>query len=202
VSKDKEELKAKVIELFQNSAQDNPAATTVTGNGNIVGNGNFVVRTEKIIHKTIVRPEPGLEHITEDQAASLQRLVKEVVDLEEKVKRQPKGYPAVWRSLNARMKVASYRMIPFSKYPSAEKYLRNWLGRLNSSKSAPKKNGNWRNQRYRHNHAVAKKYDLYDKMRAYMLDKFDAQSQRDLDNTELDQLYRRMAAWKRNIEKQ
>lgn len=194
---DREKIKGKVIDLFSKSKIADKPSISVIGNGNTVAGRDVVIETKKVVHKTVANTSPGIDHITEEQAATLKRLVDEIVATEKKLKKRPKGYNAVWGALNASMKVGQYRLIPIEKYDSAEKYLRKWIGRLNSAVSAPKKDPNWRKKRYSHNHTVAKKYGFTDRMRAYMLDKFGVTSQRDLDNDELDQLYRRMAAWKR-----
>lgn len=195
---DKDDLKGKVIQLFGEAEQRKEPSVSVTGNGNIVGGRDVIVNTEKIVNKTVVETKPGSAHITEEQAAILQKLVKDIVKLEGKLKQRPATFQKVWSALNAHMKVGKYRLIPHEKFSAAEKYLRKWIGRINSAKSAPKKNTEWRSQRYRHNHVVAKKHNLYPNMRNYMMEKFGVESQRDLDNDELDQLYRRMAAWKRS----
>ncbi len=59
-----------------------------------------------------------------------------------------------------------------------------------------KRDSEWRSYRYRHNHAVAKQFNLYPQMRAFIMENFGVHSQRDLTDHELNQVYRRMAAWK------
>lgn len=195
----KKELKDKVVNLFRETEKKSDAAISVTGNRNIVSGRDTIINTEKIVNKVVAKVEQGDQHITEKQASVLYNLVHEIVNLEKNIKKRPNSYNVVWGSLNKHIGVTQYKLIPYDDFEKAEKYLRKWIGRVNSAASAPKKNPNWRQQRYAHNHTVAKKYNLNDKMRSYMMEKFGVESQKDLDNDELDQLYRRMAAWKRNI---
>ena len=87
------------------------------------------------------------EHISNEQRAELQRLVREIVELETKVKRNPKSYAAVWGSLNAKLKVSEYKLIARDDFPKAEKYLREWIGRLSNTKTAQRKDGDWRKRK-------------------------------------------------------
>jgi len=150
-------------------------------------------------HTTTVKAEvkPGEEHITEEQAATLTRLVNEIVDLEGKVKKVPKTHRAVWASLNAHLKVTRYRLIPLAGFDKAEKYLRQWLGRLNAAPSASKNDGDaWRKRKYAYIKINSK--DGPERIDNYIKRYFKAASLTDLSNEELEQTYRYAASLKKS----
>lgn len=180
--------------------------TQFTINGGTVGvaqvNGGQVkvdartIHAPKIVETTKVELKPGNEHINEEQAATLMRLVNEIVDLEGKVKKAPKTHRAVWSSLNSHMKVARYRMIPLDSFEKAEKYLRQWIGRLNSGATAQKNDGDaWRKRKYSYIKINSK--DQPEKIASYIKKNFKAASLTDLSNEELEQTYRYAASLKK-----
>ncbi len=159
-------------------------------------NGGTVNFTEKITNRTEVVVEPGSEHINEEQAFKLSALVKEIVELEAKLKQRPKSFRAVWGALNAHMKVTRYRMIPYEGFERAEKYLRKWIGRLNSMSSAPKKDETeWRKRKYAYI-KINSRNDPESVVR-YIAKNFNASSLTELENEELDRVYRYVAGRKR-----
>jgi len=50
--------------------------------------GRDYVHTEKVVTKTVVDVKPGIEHITDDQAAILHEKIQELVTLHNLVKRR------------------------------------------------------------------------------------------------------------------
>lgn len=133
-----------------------PIAIRTSGTSNVVQFAqrgatiqNNQYTTQRLVTKTKAEVKPGEEHISETQARRLKDLVDEVVKHEERLKKQPKSYKAVWAALNAHCKVTRYRLIPSSSYEKAEKYLLTWIGRLNQMKSAPiADNIEWRKRKY------------------------------------------------------
>jgi len=167
---------------------------------NVIGivNGGTVnqIKTDK--HVTTVKAEvkPGDEHITQEQAATLTALVNEIVELESKLKQKPKTHRSVWGSLNAHMSVTRYLLIPAMGYDKAEKYLRQWIGRLNSMSSAPIKDGDaWRKRKYAYIKINSKNDPAI--VERYIAKNFSASSLSDLSNDELEKVYRYVAAKKR-----
>lgn len=151
---------------------------------------------EKVINRTEVVVEPGSEHIDDKQAYLLSDLVKQIVDLENKLKSRPKSYRAVWGALNSHMKVPRYRLIPYSGFEKAERYLRKWIGRLNSMASAPKKDeSEWRKRKYAYIKINSR--DDPASVDCYIAKKFNASSLTELENEELDKVYRYVASRKR-----
>lgn len=141
--------------------------------------------------------QPGPEHIDQKKAATLKSLVSEIVRLEKLVKRSPKSYAAVWTALTARCRVTSYHLILDVDYPKAEKFLREWIGRLSSAKSAHLKDGNWRNRKFSYIFANVKQLDADAILRAQLLERYGSESMKDLTDDELEALYRLVAGWKK-----
>lgn len=154
------------------------------------------IKTEKHVTHTKAEVKPGEAHISEEQAATLTRLVNEIVELEGKVKKAPKTHRAVWAALNANLKVTRYRLIPLEGFDKAEKYLRQWIGRLNAQPTAPKVDGDaWRKRKYAYIKINSK--DQPEKIDTYIKREFKASSLTDLSNEELEQTYRYAASLKK-----
>ena len=141
------------------------------------------------------------EHISNEQRSELQRLVREIVELETKVKRSPKSYSAVWGSLNARLKVSEYKLRARDDFPRAEKYLREWIGRLSNTKTAQRKDGDWRKRKLAFIHTNCKQLDLELKMREFIQRKFNSSSLTELSDTDLVSVYNAVARWKKEAKK-
>ncbi|HBP6159311.1 TPA: transcriptional regulator [Pseudomonas aeruginosa] len=172
-----------------------PKYQVQSGTMNVTENGNVIHTTR---HTTTVKAEvkPGEQHISEAQAAKLTELVREVVELEGRLRKSPKGYRAVWGALNAHCDVTRYLLIAAADYEKAEKYLRQWIGRLNSMDSAPvADNDAWRKRRYSYI-KINTKGDS-DWLTAYLKKTFKAVSLTDLSDDQLDRTYRAVATRKR-----
>lgn len=171
------------------------------GTGNVVHfmNGGTVnmISTPKHVTRTTAKVEPGEQHISEGQAAKLTSLVQEIVELEAKLKKAPKGFRAVWGALNAHCGVTRYLLIAVEDYDKAEKYLRQWIGRLNSMASAPvADNDAWRKRRYAYIKINTKDDGVW--LTAYLRKTFKAESLADISDDDLDRTYRAVASRKRN----
>lgn len=164
----------------------------VTGIG-FASNVHFIQTTN---HKTTVKAEtkPGKEHITEDQKVILKGLVDKVVETEAALKKAPKSHRAVWAALNKHCHVTTYSLIRLEDFEKGRKYLHQWLGRLNSSASAPIKDGdNWRKRHYSYIKGNLKEPDDIAAYDAYMKKNFNATSLTQLSNDELEKVYRYVA---------
>lgn len=170
------------------------------GAGNVVHfvNGGTVnmISTPKHVTRTTAEVKPGDEHITPNQAAKLTALVQEVVELEAKLKKTPKGFRAVWGALNAHCGVTRYLLIAADDYDKAEKYLRQWIGRLNSMASAPvADNDAWRKRRYAYIKINTRDDEAW--LTAYLRKNFKAESLTEISDGDLDKAYRAVASRKR-----
>lgn len=194
-----EKKKAKIHQLFNTAKKKEKDSSSIAVNGdkNIIGNGNIVVTTEKVVNKVVAEVKPGEQHITDTQAGTLHKLVYDIADLEKILKKRPRTHQAIWIFLNRKMGVSAYRLIPCDKFDEAEKILRKEIGRLNSMRSAHTKNPDWRNSRYRFIHANCKKHDLYDRMREYLLNNHGVESIKALTDDKLELTYQAVASWKR-----
>ncbi|QGM80696.1 ORF6C domain-containing protein [Otariodibacter oris] len=182
-----------------NKNKESGISQNVDGNNNnvIYGEKGVInnITTEKHVTRTKAIVEPDNKHINEEMARTLKDLVNEVVNLENELKKQPKTFQAVWASLNKHCGVTTYKLIPIEKYEKAENYLRKWIGRLNSSKSAPKKIGNdWRKRKYSYIHINVKKLDLELWLREYLQERYCVGSITELSNDQLDALYHNISS--------
>lgn len=196
----------------QNLAAAERAASpvvSVSGNGtaNVVqfaqpGSTVNINHSPKVVNKTIAQVEPGAEHITEEQAVTLTRLVGEVVELEKQQKQEPKSHRAVWSALNAHCGVTKYRLIRLHDFGRAETYLRKWIGRLTSMASAPASdNEGWRKRKYSYIKVNTKAPVDAEWFAGYLQRTFRVTSISELDDKELAQAYSAVASRKRDAGK-
>ncbi|QQF77339.1 ORF6C domain-containing protein [Histophilus somni] len=184
-------------------APSNNSSVTGDNNNVVYGNGTINnIKTEKLVTKTKAAVEPNKTHINEKMARTLHDLVDEIVILEQKLKQKPKSYQAVWSTLNRHCKVTAYRLIPIDMYDKAELYLRKWIGRLSSAKSAPKKVGNeWRKKKYSYIHTNVKQMGIEPLLRAHLEERYAVGSLTELSDDQLDKVYRYIASKKRTLNK-
>ncbi len=194
--------KKKITQLFEqtnskkggSAPHDNSRHVTQTGSGNIYAEGDVHINQPAAKSRVQVSADPGGEHISDEQKAKLKQLVDEVIATEQKLKKRPRSYGAVWGALNKHCKVTSYHCIAFDDFEKARKFLHQELGRLNSMKSAPVKNGDdWRRKRYANIKINSKGEEDTKALKAYMKRNFGAESLTELANDELDRVYRYVA---------
>lgn len=170
---------------------------TQSGSGNVIALGNVYIggsSTPEAKPKPVVQASPGETHISESQKVKLKQLVNDVVATEAKLKKRPKSHAAVWGALNKHCHVTSYHLISIEDFTKARTYLHKWLGRLNSAKSAPIKNGdNWRRNKYAYIKVNTKQAEDDDALRRYIKKNFGATSITELANDELERAYRYVA---------
>lgn len=165
---------------------DNPKTHISIVNSHIAGRDQYINTTIKRINQY----KPGPADITADQSNRLKELVNEVVELEEKVKKKPKTYGAIWNALNRKMSATYYREIKRAQFEEAEMYLMQWVGRL---KKGLKRTDDeeWRKKTQAAIFAAARNQMGWTKesLDAYILERYDKESIRDLSKKELQQLY-------------
>ena len=155
-----------------------------------------MISTQKHVTTTKAEVSPVMPHL-QVAAAKLTEMVHEIVELEAKLKKRPKSFKGVWGALNAYCRVTRYLLIAAVDYGRAEKYLRQWIGRLNSTASAPAAdNAAWRKRRYAYIKINTRYSD--DWLNDYLRKNFKAQSLTELDDVDLDRTYRTVASRKRS----
>lgn len=171
-------------------------AISVRGNGNTVINGNNVIHIHPPTPKKIVIVKSGDGTISSAQQAELKALVDEIVALEAQLKRRPRGYAAVWASLNKRMKVTRYVEIPSEKFMAARASLEKERALLLGMNSAHRKVSDWRKKRYAAINARAKEFPGGEmRFRKYAEERFGSGSLKDLDDDQLEAVYRYVFSW-------
>ncbi len=170
----------------------------VTGHNNIIighqGNIHFQVAARPKIKVVL---QGGPEHIDDAQKARLRELVNEVVELETVIKRKPKRHATVWAALTAKAKCTSYHRILATDFERAEKYLMTWCGRLRHAETAPKKDADWRNSRYRYIHGALKEIGRIDELPNLLAERYSGRKLDKLLALELETVYQIVAEWKK-----
>jgi transcriptional regulator with XRE-family HTH domain len=143
---------------------------------------------------------PGPEDISGDQANRLKDYVNKIVELEVTVKRKPKTYGAVWNALNRKMGVTYYREIKADQLRDAEIYLQQWAGRLKRGLKRTDEDI-YRKERQKAIFAAARNQLGWtkDALDGYIYECYKKESIRDLTKNELEQLYNRIFAKKKNL---
>ncbi len=178
-----------------------PRVSGVNGvvHGNVVGTvqaGGVVhqIHTQRHVTRTVAEVRPGDGHITDAQAATLLGLVNTIVEKEALLKKKPRTHRSVWAAVNSHCEVPSYRLIQEKDFDRARKYLDQWMGRLNSMATAPVKDGDeWRKRRYAYIKINSKLPEDERAVAAYMKKNFDVASLTELDNQQLEAVYRYIA---------
>jgi hypothetical protein len=201
---------AKVVSLM-GSTKPKPAPRRKPSSGTVVnikardgdghGIGNTIIKTEKVVNRTVATPLAGVEHITEAQVRRLHDLKDEILKLEAAGKRNPATPMRVWAALNKKMGVGAMRMIPLAKFKAAENYLLTWIGQLMDRSSVQKKEPDVvEKRRISYIQTNIKKLDIEDKVRDYMEKHFGVRSLIDLpDMAALERVYRYVSGVKKKF---
>lgn len=152
-----------------------------------------------MVTRTIATPQPGTEHITENQVAKLHALKDEIIKLEALAKRDPATPQRVWAALNKKMKVGAMRMIPASKFKAAETFMLTWLGQLADRPAVQKKAPDAvAKRRIAYIQTNMKKLGCEIRVRNYMEKHFGVRSLTDLpDAAAMERVYRYVASIKK-----
>lgn len=207
---DEKDKKAVIIDLMKAAAkkpakprQKGVSAVTISGNhGDGNGIGNTIIKTERVVTRTIAKPQPGTDHITEDQVAKLHALKDQIIQLEALAKRDPATPQRVWAALNRKMGVGAMRMIPAVKFAAAVKYLQTWIGQLTDRPAVQKKAPDAvAKRRITYIQTNMKKLDCETRVRDYMEKHFGVRSLTELPGADaMERVYRYVASIKKTVE--
>lgn len=201
--------KAKIVQLMKSAVE---APTTpkrprkpsqsvkITGdhNHNIVGNGNVVAISPRMVHRTTVRTGEGV--LDAQQKAELQVLVREWIDVRNAVRKSTFSFAAAWSALNKAFRVNSYHEIPSTSFEAAKAWLKRQTGIVVSMPSA-KKLPNRRKKRVDAIKAAC--INQLGDERAYLAfiqAKFGADSLTELDDDQIEKVYRHVMRRKRTVQ--
>lgn len=139
--------------------------------------------------KRVTQYSPSPHDITGEQANKLKDKVNEIVELEQKVKKKPKTYGAIWNALNRKMGVTYYREIKKDQFEKAMLYLNQWAGRLKKGLKRTDED-EWRKETQKAIFAAARNQLRWtkDALDAYIYERYGKESIRDLSKEELEQL--------------
>lgn len=176
------------------------APISINGSGNIVVSDNSAVNVYNgaPVEKKIVVVKTGDGVLTAAQKAKINALITEWVEARGAVRRTRAEIAALRSAFNKAMKVNSYAEILQDDFDKAIAWLRRQTGIVNSMASAPRKNPNWRTGRYRAINARAKEFlDGELRYRSYAEERFGSGSLKDLDDEQLEAVYRHVFGWRR-----
>lgn len=190
-----DDKKSNVIDLFKSASKPNRIVRSkptiaVNGDSNIIGDGNTVIKTEKIIHRPKVEVKTGDGVVTSEQKARLQQLVKDWMVARSSVRKSELSYGAAWSSVNKKAGVNSYHEIPSAKFKLVETWLLKQIAIINSMPSAPAKSTQWRSSRIKGIQSRCTELGIQEKRKAYMLKTFGKDSLTLLSDADVDRVYR------------
>lgn len=195
-----DELKNKVVDLFKAGSTDSrqPASAGntiyVDGKGHAFGQvaggdiHNHHYENPPRGPKVTVTPGDGV--ISEEQKVALTRLRDEWILLHNSIRKKPLGYGAAWSRINKSAGATSYHLIQDCNFYRAVTYIKKEMAKLRNMRSAPAKDGNWRNAKIGAIKARCKN-QLGDDVayRPYIKKNFKAESLADLATDELQRTY-------------
>lgn len=170
------------------------------GQGIKITNGNKTVN--KTVHKTVnnyhtaaapVKPTVIVQTGVGVISAAQKRQITDWVDAAVTagiVRKPPKTHASVWNGLKKYMKVNKYDEILATDFEKAKKWLLRTAAITKSMPSAVKKNDALRPARYKAIHARCKERDLENWRFAYMEEKFNIVTMKELSDDQLETLYR------------
>lgn len=161
----------------------------VTGNKTVNNYHNVTPIQPNIIVQT------GVGTISAQQKRQLLDWRDKVVEASA-VRQKPKTPGSVMGALNKYMKVNSYHEILAEDFDKALNWMKKQVGTMHGMKSAPKKIEGWRTNRITAIHARSKEMGIVEWRIDYMQKKFGKVSLKELDDKELDAVYRAVMAKK------
>jgi len=184
-----EKKRNEIVRLLKESEPNDKGKTAeskieISGNNNIVGNGNIHLISPQLVNNTIVKTADGT--IDAAQKAELQRLIDEWVESSNAVKKRVLTYGAAWKSLNAAFDANSYHEIKMEQFEEARRWIMQKIGIISGMKSAPKKLLGWRTKTIQYIKAACKN-DLNDPnaYKSYIEQKFQCDSLAKLGDNDL-----------------
>jgi len=204
-----EETKGKVFQILKTAKfkktdteksklRNNPEVSqTIIGNNNILA-GRDVILTEKISKKVVAEIKPGIEHITDKEAATLLDKIKEITKIHNLVKRNQVTPQRYWTSLNRYCGVPRYRLIKTEDFDKALRWCNQQLAILSGTKAAQKKDPVMiRNRQISFIQVNIKKLAIDGNYHNYLKNTFRKISTAELDTIELKKAYNWVATQKK-----
>jgi hypothetical protein len=175
-----------------------PPSIDIKGNGNIVGDGNTIHNGPPPRPRVVVPAQPGVEHITDAQAAELKALVDEIVAESAAVKKRPTTHAAIFSALNKEMGATSYKLILLQNFEKAKAFLMQRRAITRAQPSAKKKIDGWRASTIGAIHARCREFaDGTARRKAYMVKNMGTDSMKECSDEQLEQVRKHVFGWKR-----
>lgn len=198
---------SKPVKTTQTTRSQTPKAKSIapTQSNTVYVDGNGFANMGTIgaihYHSTDKTPKPtvvvqtGVGTITAQQKRQLLDWRDKVVEASA-VRQKPKTPGGVMSALNKYMKVNSYHEILTEDFERALNWMKKQVGTMHSMRSAPKKIENWQANRIKAIHARSKEKGIAEWRIDYMQKKFGKKSLKELDDKELEAIYRAVMAKK------
>lgn len=198
-----DDVKGKVVRLMagarpekKRSRKREPAGQRqrIEGNNNIQAGRDMHIKTERIITRPRVTVVPGYLTITAAQKARLLDLKNRWVDTNNAVRRTKLSYAAAQSAINRRAGVNSYHEIRIERFAEIEAYILRQIAIVNRMPSAHVRSPSWRTARIRAIQARCGEKFIQEWRRRFMAERFGKTSMTDIDDAELEVLYRAVMA--------
>lgn len=175
---------------ISNSTQNISGSIGIIGDG---ATGNVIIQMHVNADsrkRQVTQPIIPEGSISEAQAARLKELIGEWVTTHNQIKKRELTHQSAWLKLNGRIKVATYRATPASKFAEQEAWLLKQAAMLRNMASAPCKDDSWRADKIKSIKTRAIRTlgdgDIY---KPYIKKNFGAASLTELANDELQKTY-------------
>lgn len=175
-----------------------PPNIAMNGSGNfIVGDGNTIQSGPAPRPRVVVEAKPGVEHITDAQAAELKAIIDKIVEESASVKRKPTTHAAQFRALNTAMRVTTYKLILAGQFDAAKAFLQRRRAITRAMPSAKKKVDGWRASTIGAIHARCRETaDGTERRKAYMLKKLGTDTMKECSDEQIEQIRKHVFGWR------
>ena len=163
-----------------------------------VNNLNITSISKKVQYTRIIL-NPGIEHITDRQAAELKRLVDKIATREGQPRPFPMTFGKIWKLFNRRMGITSYKLLPKECFGEAREFLKSWAGLLSFLAESPQEEKDWYVRRYSILFSHIGKLGLRNRFHKMIATEFGAESAEDLSARDLMSVYRTVSKWFHDI---
>lgn len=178
------------------------ALADVAGSTIAIGDHITVVQIGPVVQQNVTRRydlRPGDGHITDEQAARIQELVKRVVGASKRSE-FPTTFPAVYSKLflylgGGRSRIPNYRFIPRDLFEKADKFLRTWRERLDAGLDPEIRGAGWRRAKLAYILSTVRARALEQRLRAHLSENYGTQILKELDDDDLQLVAQTVRGW-------
>ncbi|MBB4265408.1 ORF6C domain-containing protein [Roseospira visakhapatnamensis] len=196
-AEDRKQRLRQIIGGDEKRSHSKSSGHTITGNNNIVGNGNSInLHEPKIVRKVYV--QTGVGTIDAAQKKQINEMFAEWARVRDLVRKTSPEYKALRSAFNRYMGVNSYHEIKQDDFDKAVTWLQRQTGIVLSMSSAKTRVPDWRKKRYASINARAKEFPGgAERYRLFAKERFGTTSLKELTDEQLDAVYHHVFGWRR-----